>query len=547
MTNNLTRQLVISIFLLFPTFVYAFVRLDSLVSNKLMLDYLEESGELNLLNPDSSILFHRISFDQSMQNGDTLAAILDLVVLGQLYAHGADFGQSYDTYWEGLLLADKLGDVGARAVMYDGLAWLYSLYQRREKAIEYFNMSQDILKKLVLEKDLNGHVLLDIYYALAILHRKEKNSSISRRYLDSCRFVQDKTGNKFIPSNAYIKAEMGYLAYQDGDYKSALELLQEPRDYFENHQRAYLVILYSFLGDIYRAMGEYTSSEKFYLSAIEISERYKSHFDLVPDIHEHLSGLYLELNRPQPAYEHLKRSKTLDEAYFGGRSKANTQLLEIKDEFRMEKEKQNNLIREQRMARLEHENEISYLQTIILIGTIVFLVLFGFLLYRHLRTRYKAEKKLMRQQQELEMQKTREVLSIKNKELTKSALQVIEMEEMLSDLKVRLKEQKKNPDSNELHKLIKSIDVNTSTHWKEFEARFIAVNKSFYKHLRKRFPNLNQSDHRLCALVKLNFSSKDMSRLLGISVESVHTSRYRLRKKLGLDKNANLGDFISKL
>ena len=153
----------------------------------------------------------------------------------------------------------------------------------------------------------------------------------------------------------------------------------------------------------------------------------------------------------------------------------------------------------------------------------------------------------MRKQQEMEMQKTHEVLNVKNKELTKSALQVIEMEEVLSDLKSRLKEQKKNPDANELHKLIKSIDVNTSNNWKEFEARFISVNKSFYKHLRKQHPGLNQSDQRLCALVKLNFSSKDMSRLLGISVESVHTSRYRLRKKLGLDKNANLADFISRL
>ena len=378
MTNNLARQLLIGILLVFSTPVHAFVDLDSLVSNKLVLEYLEKSSELNLLNPDSSILFHEISFNRSLQNNDTLAAIQDLVLLGQLYAHGADFGQSYDAYWEGLLLADKIGDVGAKALMYEGLAWLYSLYQRREKAIEYFNRSQHILKKLVLEKDLNGHVLLDIYYALAILHRKEKNSSISKRYLDSCRFVQDKRGNKLIRSNAYINAEMGYLAYQDGDYEAALELLQEPRAYFEDHQRAYLVILYSFLGDIYRAMEEYKVSEKFYLDAIKVSERHKSHLDLVPDIHEHLSGLYLVLNKPLLAYEHLERSKTLDEEYFGGRSKANTQLLEIKDEFRVEKEKQNNLVREQRLAQLEHENERSYLQTIILIGTIVFLVLLGF-------------------------------------------------------------------------------------------------------------------------------------------------------------------------
>ena len=547
MLNNRTRQWLMSTFLLFPIVVYAQTNTDSSESGKLTLEYLERSNTLSLLNTDSSILFYQKNFDQDIQRGDTLAAIQDLVNLAQLYAHGADFVRSYDAYWEGLLLADRLGNATAKALIYKGLAWLYSFYQRREKAIEYFNLSQGILKKLVEEKGLDQHLLLDIYYALAILHRKEEKCDVSRKYLDSCLLVQTKEKEDLVKSNAYINAEMGYLTYLDGNYQAALELLLEQKDYFESHQRAYLVIFHSFLADIYRALEEYVLSEEFYLSAIETSKRYKSHLDLVPDIHEHLSGLYLKLKKPLLAYEHLKKSKILDEAYFGGRSHTNKQFLEIKDEFRIEKEKQNNLIREQRMAQLEHENKISYLQTIILIGTIFFLLLSGFLLYRYLRTRYKAEKRLMRKQQEMEMQKTHEVLNVKNKELTKSALQVIEMEEVLSDLKSRLKEQKKNPDANELHKLIKSIDVNTSNNWKEFEARFISVNKSFYKHLRKQHPGLNQSDQRLCALVKLNFSSKDMSRLLGISVESVHTSRYRLRKKLGLDKNANLADFISRL
>ena len=57
---------------------------------------------------------------------------------------------------------------------------------------------------------------------------------------------------------------------------------------------------------------------------------------------------------------------------------------------------------------------------------------------------------------------------------------------------------------------------------------------------------LKQTDLKICALVKLNFPSKDMAKLLGISVESVHTSRHRLRKKLGLERNDNLEEFINK-
>jgi DNA-binding CsgD family transcriptional regulator len=62
-----------------------------------------------------------------------------------------------------------------------------------------------------------------------------------------------------------------------------------------------------------------------------------------------------------------------------------------------------------------------------------------------------------------------------------------------------------------------------------------------------KYPKLSQGDQKICALIKLNFSSKEMSRLLGISVESVHTSRHRIRKKMDLPRSVNLEDYINSL
>lgn len=93
--------------------------------------------------------------------------------------------------------------------------------------------------------------------------------------------------------------------------------------------------------------------------------------------------------------------------------------------------------------------------------------------------------------------------------------------------------------------MIKSAEGSTNNKWEEFEARFISINQNFYKNLQTKFPELSQKDLKVCALIKLNFSSKEMSSLLGISVESVHTSRYRLRKKLYLERSDNLSNFIA--
>ena len=77
-------------------------------------------------------------------------------------------------------------------------------------------------------------------------------------------------------------------------------------------------------------------------------------------------------------------------------------------------------------------------------------------------------------------------------------------------------------------------EVITNKNWKEFEARFVEINSIFHKVLTDQFPNLTANELKLCALIKLNFSGKEMANLLGIGLESIHTLRYRLRKKMGL-------------
>lgn len=57
-------------------------------------------------------------------------------------------------------------------------------------------------------------------------------------------------------------------------------------------------------------------------------------------------------------------------------------------------------------------------------------------------------------------------------------------------------------------------------------------------------PELTSSDLKLCAYLRLNLTSKEIAPLLNISVKSVEIKRYRLRKKMNLDRNENLTDYI---
>ena len=79
---------------------------------------------------------------------------------------------------------------------------------------------------------------------------------------------------------------------------------------------------------------------------------------------------------------------------------------------------------------------------------------------------------------------------------------------------------------------------------KIFETYFDEVHDEFFKRLKEKYPQLSPNDLRLCAYIRMNFSTKEIATLLNISYRGVEISRYRLRKKLILPRDKNLSTFL---
>ena len=144
-------------------------------------------------------------------------------------------------------------------------------------------------------------------------------------------------------------------------------------------------------------------------------------------------------------------------------------------------------------------------------------------------------------------------LSFKSSELASSTMSIIKKNEFLMEMKEILKVQKEQlgtrfPDKY-YDNLVQKIDDNMSSQddWKVFETNFERAHEQFMKTLNDRFKDLTPSDLRLCAFLRMNLSSKEIAPLLGISVRGVENHRYRLRKKLNLEADDNLTDYIIRL
>ena len=103
--------------------------------------------------------------------------------------------------------------------------------------------------------------------------------------------------------------------------------------------------------------------------------------------------------------------------------------------------------------------------------------------------------------------------------------------------------------NKDLSSVMNIIDenINSSDDWKMFEKAFNNADKKFFKKVKKQHPELTSNDLRLCMYLRMNLNSKDIAPLLNISPRSVEIKRYRLRKKLQLEREINLNEYFINL
>lgn len=142
-------------------------------------------------------------------------------------------------------------------------------------------------------------------------------------------------------------------------------------------------------------------------------------------------------------------------------------------------------------------------------------------------------------------ERTRSEVEMKKKELTLTALQLMEKDRLLDEIKTDLEKIQQDKGDASIHKIRNTINVNSKKNWEEFEARFVQINNLFYDSLYKKHSDLSRNELKLCALIKLNFSSKEMAQILGVSADSINKARYRLRKKMNLTRDENLVTYIN--
>lgn len=202
----------------------------------------------------------------------------------------------------------------------------------------------------------------------------------------------------------------------------------------------------------------------------------------------------------------------------------------------------------------------AYLIYSLIIGSLA-----GFLIKKHIQRIVRKKHKLFEEQENrrlaqierqekeittLQNEKLEAELTHKGKELASAAMMLINHSEFLKSLREGIQSlilagKINRTEGNELLTMI-GRNLPEQDEWSLFQSNFDLIHENFFRKLKERYPSLTPTDLKLCSLLRLNYSSKEVAEMLNISIRGVEAARYRLRKKLNLSETDNLVDFMIK-
>ena len=150
---------------------------------------------------------------------------------------------------------------------------------------------------------------------------------------------------------------------------------------------------------------------------------------------------------------------------------------------------------------------------------------------------------------QLKNEKIEDELKSKSQELSQMMLSALDRNELITRVKrdlTKVQEDLLATDAKQASKRLAQMqnklaqDANTRVDWERFEQNFDIVNDSFMRKLQAKFPWISTNEKRLCVYIIMGMQNKEIAPLMNISVRGVEMLRYRLRKKMDMQREDDL-------
>ncbi len=474
-------------------------------------------------------------------------------VIGAIYEETGLWNEAMGLYMKSLQTCDLIGHDIGKAKVYNNLAKLYYSRNKFDKAETLFLKAIEINKKLNIKQELfnNYNNLAGIYQQT---EKYDKALEFAFMALNQLDMNNDPYNLSIIYSN------IGILYQHKGKLEVALSYQELARYYANVSSLSHpLINSYLSLSSTYQDMNQIERASEYMDLAIKESFSINNPSQKLIVL-KHAADFYKERGNYQLAAQYYSDYSNLNDSLTSLNSIIKIE--QVQSVYDVIKSEKDNQILQQKVSL----QELAIQRQRIILAAIIFALLLISYIIIHLQKSRKRERVQNQQlaiQAELLHQKEKQVLvsnenslklelDYKNRQLTYFAMQMARNNEFAlsvsSGLKQityngHLKEKEKNHIISEMFAQINQ--VSNGNDWEEFRLYFQEVHQSFEKNLSTAYPDLSPNDKKICALLRLGLSTKDIASITFREIRSVESARNRLRKKLCLTPEVNITNFLS--
>lgn len=422
------------------------------------------------------------------QAGDSSSWLNTLTALGNLHFYLGNNSKARGYYHDALAIAHHLNDSSQMVMLLTNLSAIIDDSINLEQANRYAREGLTMAKK---NNDYNS--LIALYGNLANAYMKQNKTDSSLMYYQKGLKHTTKANNLYLVNNFHI--QMAQAFQQSGQ-----------------NDEAYIL----------------------FAQALKIA----SNMDNLPGMRDALMGMAvidsLRGDYRRSLMHFTEGTKWNDSIQ---KTESNNRISEL--ELKYETERKERIIEE--LESKGHYNQLLQLLNIVFTLAAITVLSLLALLYR--------KQKLISQHRVATLEKeqihAREMLDSNRKELTAHVLSLAKAEEVIRNVNTQINHlmpKVDNQASEQLNILINTLrnSQNSQKLWQEFEQRFDELNNGFINKLLLQFPSLSPTEIRMCALLRLQLSTKDLAELTQRSPRTIEYTRTNIRRKMGLSSTDNL-------
>lgn len=505
-----------------------------LQKGKLMFEYGMYANAINILQG----AINRLEKDSVFKTNKSLRNIYVECInhKGGAYCYMADYNDALDCF----IKIDKLNngvDTLHSIKAYTGMGMVFAMSGNNKFAEEYYR------KTLYLTKHYKPYVPFPIYSNMGYMFLKAKEYDSALNYFLEAQKLAVKLKDKNkelsnLQSLGTINSEMGKYSLALNYYKEATNIAEQTKKYSELSFIKYNMI------DVYIALKDYVMAIKIAEEALYLSQISHSKSLEVGALRK-LSSLYKDRGDFKKALDFIERSIVIGDSIFNQENEE--RLLKQKSDFEIYRAQSEKDIAAKSFELDEAKRKLN---NIIVILIIVVLAAVIIILTNIVIKQYKINSQFKNKLEDDESHRTQLEAEIekKSRELTSNSLLLVKITEQsyLLNSKLRILKSNlsiKNKDQEvikEMEEIINQFIPNKS--WEEFKQYFDQVSPDFYDKLDILYPDLTIGEKRICALISLGLTTKEISSLTGKTSGAIDSIKFRIRRKMNVDADINLSD-----